>query len=41
MSGKPSFKAGDVLPGPVRAITAQRIEWYDRARDSLPPMPTG
>ncbi len=31
MNGKPSFKVGDVLPGPVRAITAQRIEWYDSA----------
>ena len=31
MSGKPGFKVGDVLPGPVRAITAQRIEWYDSA----------
>ena len=31
MSGKPSFKAGDELVGPVRAITPQRIEWYDSA----------
>ena len=31
MSGKPSFKVGDDLAGPVRAITAQRIEWYDSA----------
>ena len=31
MSDKPRFAVGDVLPGPVRAITAQRIEWYDSA----------
>jgi 3-hydroxybutyryl-CoA dehydratase len=31
MSGKPSYEVGDVLSGPVRAITAQRIEWYDSA----------
>lgn len=31
MSGKPNFKVGDDLAGPVRAITAQRIEWYDSA----------
>ena len=31
MGGKPSFKAGDEFLGPVRAITPQRIEWYDSA----------
>jgi 3-hydroxybutyryl-CoA dehydratase len=31
MSGNPSFNVGDELVGPVRAITAQRIEWYDSA----------
>lgn len=31
MSGKPSFEVGDSLPGPVRTITMQRIEWYDSA----------
>jgi acyl dehydratase len=31
MTGKPSFGAGDSLPGPVRTITTQRIEWYDSA----------
>jgi len=31
MSGKRSFNVGDELAGPVRAITAQRIEWYDSA----------
>ena len=31
MSGKPSYEIGDPLPGPVRAITTQRIEWYDSA----------
>ena len=31
MSGKPSFNVGDELAGPIRAITAQRIEWYDSA----------
>jgi 3-hydroxybutyryl-CoA dehydratase len=31
MSGKPNFKAGDDLVGPVRVITPQRIEWYDSA----------
>jgi acyl dehydratase len=31
MSGKPSFKAGDELVGPVRGITPPRIEWYDSA----------
>ena len=31
MSGKPGFDVGALLTGPVRAITAQRIEWYDSA----------
>jgi len=31
MSDKPSFNVGDILPGPVRAITTRRIEWYDSA----------
>ena len=31
MRDKPSFNVGDELVGPVRAITAQRIEWYDSA----------
>ena len=31
MSAKPSFDVGDLLPGPVRTITRQRIEWYDSA----------
>ena len=31
MSAKPSFEVGDLLPGPVRTITRQRIEWYDSA----------
>ena len=31
MQGKQSFQVGDELVGPVRAITAQRIEWYDSA----------
>ena len=31
MSGKPSFGVGDLLAGPVRTITTQRIEWYDSA----------
>ena len=31
MSGKPTFEPGDELPGPTRAITTQRIEWYDSA----------
>ena len=31
MSGKPVFRVGDELVGPVRAITPQRIEWYDSA----------
>jgi 3-hydroxybutyryl-CoA dehydratase len=31
MGGKPSFNVGDDLVGPVRVITAQRIEWYDSA----------
>ena len=31
MSGKPGFKVGDDLAGPVRAITPRRIEWYDSA----------
>jgi 3-hydroxybutyryl-CoA dehydratase len=29
MSGKRSFDVGDELAGPVRAITPERIEWYD------------
>ena len=31
MSGKTTFGVGDALAGPVRAITTQRIEWYDSA----------
>ena len=31
MKGKQTFKVGDDLVGPVRAITPQRIEWYDSA----------
>ena len=31
MSGKTSYNVGDELAGPVRAITPQRIEWYDSA----------
>ncbi|HVF63383.1 MAG TPA: MaoC family dehydratase [Casimicrobiaceae bacterium] len=31
MSAKPLFAVGDELVGPVRAITPQRIEWYDSA----------
>ena len=31
MSAKPGFAVGDLLPGPVRTITRQRIEWYDSA----------
>ncbi|MFO1323577.1 MAG: MaoC family dehydratase [Burkholderiales bacterium] len=31
MSGKPGFRVGDELVGPVRAITPTRIEWYDSA----------
>ena len=31
MSAPASFKVGDALAGPVRAITPQRIEWYDSA----------
>ena len=31
MSGKPSFDVGHELAGPIRAITPQRIEWYDSA----------
>ena len=31
MRGKPKFEVGDELVGPVRAITTQRIEWYDSA----------
>lgn len=31
MSATPSFEVGDPLPGPVRTITTQRIEWYDSA----------
>ena len=27
----PRYSAGDELAGPVRAITPQRIEWYDSA----------
>jgi hypothetical protein len=29
MSGKRSFNVGDEIAGPVRAITPERIEWYD------------
>jgi 3-hydroxybutyryl-CoA dehydratase len=28
---RPSYKTGDDLPGPVRTITRERIEWYDSA----------
>ena len=31
MSDHPRFNVGDELVGPVRAITPQRIEWYDSA----------
>ena len=31
MDGGPRFNVGDELVGPVRAITPQRIEWYDSA----------
>ena len=31
MSATAAFKVGDALAGPVRAITPQRIEWYDSA----------
>lgn len=31
MSAKPSFKAGDEITGPIRGVTATRIEWYDSA----------
>jgi acyl dehydratase len=31
VSVKPSYKAGDEIKGPVRAITPTRIEWYDSA----------
>ncbi|HEY8244550.1 MAG TPA: MaoC family dehydratase [Casimicrobiaceae bacterium] len=31
MSAPAAFKVGDTLAGPVRAITPQRIEWYDSA----------
>src|SRR5450432_3599303 len=31
MTGKRTFNVGDHLAGPVRAITPQRIEWYDSA----------
>jgi 3-hydroxybutyryl-CoA dehydratase len=31
MGGQQRFKVGDDLFGPVRAITPQRIEWYDSA----------
>jgi acyl dehydratase len=31
MNGKPGFDVGALFTGPVRAITAQRIEWYDSA----------
>ena len=35
MSGKRVFKVGDELAGPVRAITPERIEWYDSAMLSV------
>jgi 3-hydroxybutyryl-CoA dehydratase len=31
MSAKPSFKVGQEIAGPIRAITRERIEWYDSA----------
>lgn len=31
MSAKKSYKVGDEIKGPVRGITAERIEWYDSA----------
>jgi acyl dehydratase len=31
MNHSPRLKVGDELVGPVRAITPQRIEWYDSA----------
>jgi acyl dehydratase len=31
MGAKRSFSVGDEIAGPVRGITAQRIEWYDSA----------
>ena len=31
MSAGPTFEVGDFLAGRVRAITRQRIEWYDSA----------
>jgi len=31
MSGDRALQVGDELSGPVRAITPQRIEWYDSA----------
>lgn len=31
MSARPAVNVGDELFGPVRAITPQRIEWYDSA----------
>jgi 3-hydroxybutyryl-CoA dehydratase len=31
MAMKRKFNVGDVLLGPVRGITSQRIEWYDSA----------
>lgn len=31
MSTAPSFKVGDSIAGPIRAITRERIEWYDSA----------
>jgi acyl dehydratase len=31
MPGKPTLAVGHELFGPVRAVTAERIEWYDSA----------
>jgi len=31
MAARSSFKVGDLLAGPIRTITPQRIEWYDSA----------
>ena len=31
MADKHSYKVGDEIAGPIRAITRERIEWYDSA----------
>jgi 3-hydroxybutyryl-CoA dehydratase len=31
MTAKRSYEVGDILTGPVRGVTTERIEWYDSA----------